>query len=256
MALTESTQSQLLTAGQSGRSIITGAPIGIADDLTWRLISDEDGTVAIAESSAGITEIDDGHDAGARRYDREFTAPSSSGRYLAVWRYFDEEIDESIIVEPSRDTAFAANLDVAKRLGRTLTTEEDTNQVPYLLTMAAVVIADAAGYDDGWAASLDPIPNMLRMMSVELVSRTMWNPKGVTSLRQQVGSYSIALARDTPGMELSDTEVAMIRRTVHGRTTASVHVNSHFELAQDEYWLRRQAQRMLGSSRDTSGVTS
>lgn len=253
--LTESTQSQLLTAGQDARSIITGAAIGIAGDLTWRLINDADGTSAIAESSAGIVEIDDGHDAGARRYDREFTAPGSSGRYLAIWRYFDEEIAESVIVEPSRDTAFASNLDVSKRLGRALSTQEDTNQVPYLLTMAAVVIADAAGYDDGWAASLNPVPNMLRMMSVELVCRTMWNPKGATSLRQQVGSYSIAIARDTPGMALSDAEEMMIRRTVHGRTTASVHVDSGFIRAQDEYWLRKQAQRMVGSD-GAAGVIS
>jgi hypothetical protein len=209
--------------------------------MTWRLISDADGSIVIAESSDGIEEIDDGYDEGVRRYERPYTAPVSSGRYLAIWKYGMQEVPRTIVVEPSPDATLASTDDVAARLGRPLTDEELATQVPYLLHMAAATIADAAGYDDGWVASLTPVPNLLRGMSVELVNRALKNPSQATQIRQQVGSYAYQAAWANPGFVLSDQEEAMIRRTVHGRTTVSVHIASSFEREQDEYWLRKQA---------------
>lgn len=248
----EPTQSQLVTAGSTHISTILNVPIVDAGHgITWRLISDQDGTIIIPESSDGIAEIDDGYDQGLRRYDRQYTAPSSAGRYLAIWRYGVQEVAQTIVVEVSPDATFATVDDVAARLGRTLTTTEHDTQVPFLLHMAAAVIAEAVGYDDGWAASLTPVPNLLRGMSVDLVCRAIDNPSQATQIRQQVGSYAYQAAWDNPGLRLSDVEIRMLRRNIHGSTTASVHVASGFEREQDEYWLRQQAGQVSG---DPAGV--
>lgn len=236
------TQSQLVAANSNVISMITEAPMNMTGQLTWRLISDLDGTVVIAESSDGIVAIDDGHDWPNCRYDRPFTAPSSAGRYLAIWRYYEQELEQLVVVEPSPSTAFATPEDVSTRLGRALSSAE-AETVPFLLNMAAVVISDAVGKDDGWAVSLSPVPQMLRLMSVELVCRALPNPSQYSQIRQQVGSYSIAVSQASSGMTLSDAESLMLRRAVFGRTTDSVHVESGFELAQDEYWLRKQSLR-------------
>jgi hypothetical protein len=239
------TQSQLVPAGSSQISTITNAPPKFADKLTWRLINDLDGTVVIAESSDAITEIDDGHDPVLRRYDRHYVAPAVAGRYLAVWRLeFDQEVAQTIVVG-TPTAAFAAASDVAKRLGRPLTTRETAN-VPGLLQSATTVIADAAGYDEGWASQLAPIPNMLSLLCVELVCRVLPNPSQWSTIRQQVGSYGFQASQTLTGMQLSDAEVMMVRRAVHGRTTDSVTVESGFVQAQDEYWLRKQAMRATG----------
>lgn len=238
------TQSQLVAANSNAVSMITEAPMNMTGQLTWRLINDADGTIVIAESSDGIVAVDDGHDWPNCRYDRQFTTPSTAGRYLAIWRYYEEELPQLVVVAASPDAAFATADDVAKRLGRALSNQE-AETVPFLLNMAATVIADAVGKDDGWAASLTPVPRMLRLMSVELVSRALPNPSQYTQIRQQVGSYSIAVSQATTGMALSDPESLMLRRAVFGRTTDSVHVESGFELAQDEYWLRKQSLRVI-----------
>lgn len=240
------TQSLLVTAGSSQISTITNAPQLVADQLTWRLINDTDGTIAIAESSTGIVEIDDGHDAGLSRYDRPFTAPVTAGRYLAVWRLSLEgqEVAETVVVGAAT-AAFAASDDVATRLGRDLSTKE-TENVPGLLESATAVIADAAGYDEGWASQLVPIPKLLSTLCVELVCRVLPNPSQWDSVRQQVGSYSFQASQTTVGMQLSDNETRMVRRAVHGRETDSVQVESSFLPAQDEYWLRKQAMRATG----------
>lgn len=233
------TQSQIVPGGQPATSVVTTTP-GLAQNLTWRLISDTDGSIMVAESSDSIVEVDDGRE-GLRRYQRTFTAPSAAGRYLAIWRLFSqEEQPQTFVVAASVEAAFATSADVAARLGRSLSSAETSN-MPFLLHMAATVIADAVGFDDGWAVSLAPIPQRLRLLSVELVCRAMVNPSGYTSFSQQVGSYNISVAQAAPGMALSDAEVLMVRRAVHGRTTDSVHVESDLVRAQDEYWLRKQA---------------
>ena len=236
------TQSLICQPGTSQTSTLLSAAPDLASNLTWRLINDADGTAVIAESSDSIVEIDTGQDAPNSRYDRVFTAPASAGRYLAVWRYDTEEVAQTIVVASSPSVAFATASDVSSRLGRSLSTRE-TSDVPFLLNMAAVTIADAAGYDDGWAVTLGPVPQMLRKLSVELVCRALKNPGQYSQVRQQVGSYSFQASWDNPGMNLSPAEELMVRRAVHGRTTDSMPVDSSFKPAQDEYWLRKQSVR-------------
>ena len=241
------TQSQLVDASSSNISTIAGVPPWILGQLTWRLIDDHDGTIVQAESPDGIVEIDDGHDALLRRYDRPFTAPAAAGTYLAIWRHIAEEYAQTIVVAGSvDDIAFATVDDVVARLGRPLQPTED-NEAPFLLNMAAAVIADAAGYDDGWAARLNPVPQLLRLLSVILVCRGLQNPSEFTMIDEQIGSYHLKTQR-AMSFELSDAEVLMVRRAVHGRTTDSVDIESSFVRALDEYWLRKQAARFTDRS--------
>lgn len=232
------TESQVVAPGSTAISSVLGDP-WIGTQITWRLINDADGTVMIAESGTGIDQVDTGEESPLVRYDRAFTVPNVAGRYLAIWRHVYEQQAQTFVVATSADASFATSSDVVTVLGRALTAQE-TSDVPGLLSMAASAIADAAGYDDGWALTLSPVPQRLRWMSAELVKRALVNRTGATSIRQQVGSYSYAATWDTVGMILSDAEVLMIRRAVHGRTTDSVHVDSGFLRAQDEYWLRMQ----------------
>ena len=236
------TQSQLVDANSSSISTIANVPPWILGQLTWRLIDDYDGTIITPESPDGIIEIDDGHDAYLRRYDRPFTAPASAGTYLAIWRHLFEEHAQTVIVSGSvDDIAFATVDDVAARLGRALLPTEAL-EAPWLLNMSCAVIADAAGYDDGWASRLNPVPQLLRMLSVILVCRALANPSEYTSTTEKIGAYNFQAAR-AMNFELSDAEVLMVRRAVHGRTTVSVDIESSFIRALDEYWLRKQAAR-------------
>jgi hypothetical protein len=111
---------------------------------------------------------------------------------------------------------FATVEDVATRQGKTLT-EAEEESVDFLLTVATAVIADAAGKDDAWAAALDPVPTILKGLTVELVGRAFANPSGLTSLQEQVGSYQYmqSFNRDLPAaFVLTDIERRIIRRTV------------------------------------------
>ena len=84
--------------------------------------------------------------------------------------------------------AFATVPDVATRQGRTFTTAEE-DSVEVLLDYATAAIADAALKDDAWAEALDPVPTILKGLTIELVGRAMANHEGLTSMSEQIGSY-------------------------------------------------------------------
>lgn len=112
--------------------------------------------------------------------------------------------------------AFATNADVQTRQGRTLTSAE-SDAVDYLLDIATAVIAQAADKDDTWAAALTPVPTIIRGLTVELVSRALDNPTGLSSLQEQIGSYQYTKSfnRGLPsGLVLTDIERQIIRRTI------------------------------------------
>lgn len=123
--------------------------------------------------------------------------------------------------------AFATVEDVATRLVRTLSAEEGA-AAEMLIEAATAVIADAAGKDDAWAAGLDPVPQMLRFLTIELVCRAMANPDALRSISKQLGSYqSTRSFRDVGGsLLLSDVERLLVRRTVFGRTSGTVKIAS------------------------------
>lgn len=123
--------------------------------------------------------------------------------------------------------AFATTQAVERRFGRTLTDDEKAT-ADQLLEFATALIAEAASKDDAWAAELDPIPIVLVGLCTSMVHRVMANPTQAASVREQLGAYSIAQNFRDVGMELAPTEEQIVRRVVHGRTSASSRPDSGF----------------------------
>ena len=125
--------------------------------------------------------------------------------------------------------AFATAEDIATRLGRTLSSTEAAT-AEMLLDAATAVIAEAASKNDAWAAALTPVPNMLKFLAVEVVVRAMANPEALSRFQEQLGAYSSTKAFATVtaggGLMLTDVETNLVRRTVYGRLSGSVRVES------------------------------
>lgn len=123
--------------------------------------------------------------------------------------------------------AFATTTDVELRLGRELTTAEE-DQVELLTAAATAVITQEAGKTEAWADDLDPVPRVLRYLTVELVLRAMANPQGVVSFTEQLGAYSTSQRfRDTGGgLLLTKQEGILVRQAVYGETTGSARLGS------------------------------
>ena len=112
--------------------------------------------------------------------------------------------------------AFATVPDVATRQGRTFTTAEE-DSVEVLLDYATAAIADAALKDDAWAEALDPVPTILKGLTIELVGRAMANHEGLTSMSEQIGSYQYMKSFNkeaTAAFTLTNVERRIVRRTV------------------------------------------
>jgi hypothetical protein len=125
--------------------------------------------------------------------------------------------------------SFATAEDVATRLGRSLTpTEAATAEM--LLAGATAVIADAAGKSDQWADSLEPVPQILSQLAVELVNRVLSNPTGAASVSEQLGAYGQTTSwrsiADGSGLTLTPTEASLVRRAVYGQASASAPLQS------------------------------
>lgn len=237
----------MIVAPGSSQTSKLRAPYSLFGGVSWRLVNVDTGAEAIARSSDGITRDDAGDTSGLWRFRRPYIAPDDDGTYRAIWAYGGYQVYETVVVADSSEARFAEAADVAKRLGRDLTAGE-TDSAEYLLAMAAAVIADAAGKDDGWVVTLDPVPQVLRGLSVELTVRALANPNQLAQLREQIGSYSYAATfastghagsgSDVLGLALKPVEVMIVRRAVYGRTTGSAPVRS--ALVTDEIlWAER-----------------
>ena len=124
--------------------------------------------------------------------------------------------------------AWPTNTDIATRLGRSLTTAEQS-QADLLLAQAIAAIADACGLDDDWADELDPIPAALAGLVIEVVARTIAVPIGVRSTQEQLGQYSHTESYPDQlagGLQLTDVEERRARRIVFGSNTASAQAES------------------------------
>lgn len=99
----------------------------------------------------------------------------------------------------------------------------------FLLDASTAVIALTAGKDDAWAAALDPVPQILRIVCVEQVNRVMSNPAALASSSETLGAYQRSQSfRNLAAGELLPTssEELLIRRAVHGRVTGSACIGS------------------------------
>lgn len=124
--------------------------------------------------------------------------------------------------------AFATSTDVAKRLGRELTSSEE-DQVGLLLDLATAAVANAADLTDAEASALTPVPTVIRGFCIELTCRALANPSGLFSKSEQIGSYSYThnFNRDvSSAMALSDIEVLVIRRTLLGSNSGSARAEN------------------------------
>lgn len=119
--------------------------------------------------------------------------------------------------------AFATTDDIAARLGRDSLTAAELSQATSLIEGATAVIAEAVDKDDAWVAALDPVPNVLRVVTVEAVVRAMANPSGLRSESEQLGSYqhSQSFRDDGGGFWLTTTERMLVRRAVWGALSGS-----------------------------------
>lgn len=126
--------------------------------------------------------------------------------------------------------AFATSTDVARRLGRDLTSSEE-DQVELLLDLATAAIANAADLTDAEAST--PVPTVIRGFCIELTCRALANPSGLFSKSETIGSYSYTqnFNRDvSSAMALSDVEVLVIRRTLLGSNAGSARAENVLDL--------------------------
>jgi hypothetical protein len=129
---------------------------------------------------------------------------------------------------PLTSVVLATIHDVAKRLGRALT-EAEEGQVDYLIDAATAVVQEAIEIDVP-----EPVPKVLRVACVELITRAITNPAGLVSESKTLGSYThtrgfrshSAAAKTPTGMELTALEEQMVRRAV-APTQGSVEVEGH-----------------------------
>lgn len=132
--------------------------------------------------------------------------------------------------DPSPPSSWVTADDVARRMLRELTTGEALG-VEQLIESATALIAEAAGKDDAWALALDPIPQALKALTLEVVSRVLGNPELLDIQQEQVGSYSYrtTFGRNPdgqPGIMLSDEEGRLARRIINGINSGSAHLES------------------------------
>lgn len=124
--------------------------------------------------------------------------------------------------------AFASTDDMAARLGRQLTSAE-RDSAELLLELATGAVAEAAGKSDEWAEALDPVPAVLRGVTLEAVARVLLNPDGLASVSEQLGEYqhSKSFQRSgsavAGGLALTEREDRLVCRAVNGsRATTRV----------------------------------
>lgn len=197
-------------------------------------VMDGQGATTTARTTTGIVETP----AGSGIYVATLTAPTTAGDFLLVWdtggatpEYLTEDLRVLAVTEfPDAFTGltFATLDELALRLpGPALSGEELSEkqqaQGTMLLTLATSAIADAAGKDDDWVMGLTEIPPVLRAVCLEMVARTMVNPGGARSESESLGQYSHATSFTDAahGLALTDHEVLLVRRAVHGRLSGS-----------------------------------
>jgi hypothetical protein len=136
----------------------------------------------------------------------------------------DQYAAVSVWVDAALSVTFCTPQDVATRLGRDLTAAE-TPQVEMLCELASASITEAVTKTEEWRATLTAIPLLLRVVAIELVSRSMPNPASFASTTETLGAYSYTQRyRDASGgggLLLTDAEARMVRRAVYGRSSAT-----------------------------------
>lgn len=148
------------------------------------------------------------------------------GWYRVVWVDDDGAQQSTAAVLNDTTTLWVTVPELAGWLRSSL--DDDDAQALLAIRMAVSAIAAAADKTDDWASALDPVPGRLRDLALIIAARAMSNPTGARSESKQLGAAQRTVSfRDTGGgLELTSTEEQLVRRIVHGRTSASSRPDS------------------------------
>ncbi len=130
--------------------------------------------------------------------------------------------------------ALANTDDVSARLGRVLN-DQETTSATYLLDAATAIVCEAGDTTEDFIEAMDPVPPVLRFVTVELVSRAMANPSALLQQEERLGEYQhmerfrANTSEAASDLLLTDSEELLVRRAVLGSTTGSVRIKSHID---------------------------
>lgn len=156
---------------------------------------------------------------------------SSAGMWVIEFDAADlpqvEGVQISVAGAPTAAFTFATLEELGVRMGMTFTTTQAT-QGALLLSLATGLIIEAVNRDDAWAATLSPIPRLVRAVCLEVVARVMSNPTGARSESETLGQYqhSQSFTDGSHGVILTDAEAMMCRRAIIGATSGSARTDS------------------------------
>lgn len=165
---------------------------------------------------------------------------TARGMWVFAWSTTNEQETEAVQVwvseSPVLTVTFCTVTDVATRLGRTLT-ENEASSAAMFCELVTGEIAAAADKGADWPATLEDIPSPLRSIALDVVSRLLLNPTGLSSTSEALGAYSYTqrFAADAMsqavggGVALTAAEKRRVRRAVFGASVDSIEVASIFE---------------------------
>lgn len=131
--------------------------------------------------------------------------------------------------------AFATTNDVSDRLGRDLS-EGEAQSVTYLLAAATNVIAAAGELTDEQAVALDPVPNIVQTITVELVVRAIANPNALHSFQEQLGAYSTTAVFRDLDLLLTRNERKVIRKAFSLSSFQALTLETPYSGDTDDDW--------------------
>ena len=222
------------------------------DTYLWSVeIRDGSGTLAdpdslivsVREADGAVTDYAYGTDAlvvrddvGEYHADVPLTAP---GMWVIQGATTNEQQTEAVQVwvseSPVLTVTFCTVADVATRLGRTLTDNEAASAAMFCELVTGEI---SAAVDKGadWPATLEEIPSPLRSIALDVVSRLLLNPSGLSSTSETLGAYSYtqrfgtdAAVQVSGGVVLTAAEKRRVRRAVFGASVDSIEVASIFD---------------------------
>lgn len=112
--------------------------------------------------------------------------------------------------------AFATAEDVATRLGRELTADEEAT-AELVIELTTGLIETAANENAAWSAALVPVPKLFTILCLERAVRTILNPTGAASLSKTLGQFSYSETRpraEDLGLLLTEGEERLVRRAL------------------------------------------
>jgi hypothetical protein len=216
--------------GASFEATLAGASTGLEGTLGVRIVDGATDTEIVARSTADISE----YPADSGIYTATLIAPTTQGQYLIVWdtgtvspsTVAEEDLSVvSSLASVGRGVAFATTDDIAARLEEPELSAESEAAASMLLDLATAVVTQAAGKDSDWADALDPVPDVLRGLTIEVVCRAMARPRGLVSVSETLGQHQRSENYGTSGgsssLFLTDLEERIVREAVYGTLTGS-----------------------------------